>query len=156
MGDERVVVAMDNCPRQTVVVGPPESMATVEVELQRRRNTLSNAFRSTGPTTPRSSRDDPAGTRALPKLPLPGTTAADLLVHNGPAVPGPSEAIRELAIAQWAEPVRFSELIRNLYDDGVRLFVESGPRGNLSAFAEDVLPGSRSSRCRPMSRAARA
>ena len=55
--------------------------------------------------------------------------------------PDDPEAIRELAIAHWAEPVRFSELIRNLYDDGVRLFVESGPRGNLSAFAEDVLRG---------------
>ena len=55
--------------------------------------------------------------------------------------PDDPEAIRELAIAHWAEPVRFSELIRNLYDDGVRLFVESGPRGNLSAFAEDVLSG---------------
>ena len=37
LGDPRVVVAMDNCPRQTVVVGPPEPMATVEAELQRRR-----------------------------------------------------------------------------------------------------------------------
>jgi phosphopantetheinyl transferase (holo-ACP synthase) len=28
-----------------------------------------------------------------------------------------------------------------MYDDGVRLFVETGPRGNLSAFVEDILRG---------------
>ena len=32
-GEERIFVAMDNCPRQTVVVGPPEPMAAVEAEL---------------------------------------------------------------------------------------------------------------------------
>ena len=37
LGDPRVFVAMDNCPRQAVVVGPPEPMAIVEAELQRRR-----------------------------------------------------------------------------------------------------------------------
>src|SRR5262249_47111362 len=46
-----------------------------------------------------------------------------------------------LALAHWAEPVRFTELIENLYAAGVRLFVESGPRGNLSAFVEDILRG---------------
>ena len=67
--------------------------------------------------------------------------AANFSCTTARPFPDDPEAIRELAIAHWAEPVRFSELIRNLYDDGVRLFVESGPRGNLSAFVEDVLRG---------------
>ena len=36
---------------------------------------------------------------------------------------------------------RETGLYHNLYADGVRLFVEAGPRGNLSAFVEDTLRG---------------
>ena len=141
VGDERVVVAMDNCPRQTVVVGPPEPMATVEAELQRRRILFERLpFHRPYHTPLFAPMIQPV--RELfqncrfraPRRPVYSCTTAR-------PFPDDPEAIRELAIAHWAEPVRFSELIRNLYDDGVRLFVESGPRGNLSAFAEDVLSG---------------
>ena len=141
VGDQRVVVAMDNCPRQTVVVGPPEPMATVEAELQRRRVIFERLpFHRPYHTPQFAPMIQPV--RELfqncrfraPRRPIYSCTTAR-------PFPDDPEAIRELAIAHWAEPVRFSELIRNLYDDGVRLFVESGPRGNLSAFAEDVLSG---------------
>ena len=141
VGDERVFVAMDNCPRQTVVVGPPEPMATIEAELQRRRIFFDRLpFHRPYHTPLFAPMIGPV--RELfrnyrfqaPRRPVYSCTTARPF-PNDPA------AIRELAIAHWAEPVRFSELIRNLYDDGVRVFVESGPRGNLSAFAEDVLRG---------------
>jgi malonyl CoA-acyl carrier protein transacylase len=139
--DPRVVVAMDNCSRQTVVVGPPEPMATVEAELQRRRVLFERLpFHRPYHTPLFAPMIQPV--RELfqncrfraPGRPVYSCTTAR-------PFPDDPEAIRELAIAHWAEPVRFSELIRNLYDDGVRLFVECGPRGNLSAFAEDVLRG---------------
>jgi malonyl CoA-acyl carrier protein transacylase len=141
LGDPRVVVAMDNCPRQTVVVGPPEPMATVEAELQRRRVLFERLpFHRPYHTPLFAPMIEPV--RELfrscrfraPQRPVYSCTTAT-------PFPADPEAIRELAIAHWAEPVRFSELIRNLYDDGVRLFVEAGPRGNLSAFVEDVLRG---------------
>jgi malonyl CoA-acyl carrier protein transacylase len=139
LADPRVFVAMDNCPRQSVVVGPPEPMATVEAELQRRRVFFERLpFHRPYHTPLFAPMIQPV--RELfqnyrfraPRRPVYSCTTARRF-------PDDPEAIRELAIAHWAEPVRFSELIRNLYDDGVRLFVESGPRGNLSAFAEDVL-----------------
>jgi malonyl CoA-acyl carrier protein transacylase len=141
LGDPRVVVAMDNCPRQTVVVGPPVPMATVEAELQRRRVLFERLpFQRPYHTPLFAPMIEPV--RELfqnyrfraPRRPVYSCTTAR-------PFPDDPEAIRALAIAHWAEPVRFSELIRNLYDDGVRLFVESGPRGNLSAFVEDVLRG---------------
>ncbi len=141
VGDEHVVVAMDNCPRQTVVVGPQEPMAIVEAELQRRRVLFERLpFHRPYHTPLFAPMIQPV--RELfqncrfraPRRPVYSCTTAR-------PFPDDPEAIRELAIAHWAAPVRFSELIRNLYDDGVRLFVESGLRGNLSAFAEDVLNG---------------
>jgi malonyl CoA-acyl carrier protein transacylase len=141
VGDPRVVIAMDNCPRQSVVVGPQAPMANVEAELQRRRVLFERLpFHRPYHTPLFAPMIQPV--RELfqncrfraPRLPVYSCTTAR-------PFPDDPEAIRELAIAHWAEPVCFSELIRNLYDDGVRLLVESGPRGNLSAFAEDVLRG---------------
>jgi acyl transferase domain-containing protein/4'-phosphopantetheinyl transferase EntD len=51
------------------------------------------------------------------------------------------EAVRELAVRQWCSKVRFRETIQAMYEDGVRVFVEIGPRGNLSAFIDDTLMG---------------
>jgi len=59
------------------------------------------------------------------------------------AAPMPDDPaeIRRLAIGQWAGRVRFRESIERMYADGVRLFVECGPRNNLTAFVDDVLKG---------------
>jgi phosphopantetheine--protein transferase-like protein len=53
--------------------------------------------------------------------------------------PQKPEEIRKLAVDQWAMPVRFRETIERLFDDGVRIFVEVGPRGNLTGFVDDIL-----------------
>ena len=44
-------------------------------------------------------------------------------------------------IDQWAEPIRFRETIETMHADGVRLFLEVGPRGNLTSFVDDTLAG---------------
>ena len=53
--------------------------------------------------------------------------------------PHETTAIRELATAQWDHPVRFVETIERLYADGVRVFIEVGPSGNLTSFVSDTL-----------------
>jgi hypothetical protein len=55
----------------------------------------------------------------------------------------PSVALefRDLAVAQWTRPVRFRETIEAMYDAGARIFVEVGPRGNLTGFVENILRG---------------
>src|SRR5207237_4350747 len=44
----------------------------------------------------------------------------------------PSDAtqIRELASVQWSSAVRFRDTIENMHRDGIRLFVEAGPRSS--------------------------
>jgi malonyl CoA-acyl carrier protein transacylase len=55
--------------------------------------------------------------------------------------PADAQATRDLAVRQWSSAVRFRETILAMYDAGVRVFIEIGPRGNLSAFAADTLAG---------------
>ena len=37
--------------------------------------------------------------------------------------------------------MRFQETVEAMYADGVRIFVEVGPRGSLTAFVDEVLRG---------------
>ena len=60
---------------------------------------------------------------------------------TGSKFPDDPDAMRELTVNHWVSPVEFARMIETMYADGVRLFVESGPRGNLSAFVEDILRG---------------
>jgi acyl transferase domain-containing protein/phosphopantetheinyl transferase len=57
-----------------------------------------------------------------------------------PMLSEPDE-IRRHAIGQWACRVRFRETIETMYSDGVRMFLEVGPRANLTDFVRDILRG---------------
>src|ERR1035438_9152946 len=48
-------------------------------------------------------------------------------------------ALSVLAAVQWSSTVRFRETIEGMHRDGVRLFLEIGPRSNLTGFTDDVL-----------------
>ncbi len=65
-------------------------------------------------------------------------TALYSCVTAGP-YPHDPEEIRTLAAVQWSSTVRFRETIEGMHRDGVRLFLEIGPRGNLTGFTDDVL-----------------
>src|SRR5690606_21450822 len=54
-------------------------------------------------------------------------------------VPEAVAGLRSLALEQWAMPVRFTETVERLWEEGVRIFVEAGPRGNLTGFVKDIL-----------------
>lgn len=57
------------------------------------------------------------------------------------AKPMPSDPgqILESAVAQWVHPVRFRDTVEAMYEAGVRLFVEIGPKANLTSFVNDIL-----------------
>ena len=47
----------------------------------------------------------------------------------------------ELVAHTFARPLLFRQTIEQMYQAGARIFVECGPRGNLTAFVDDVLRG---------------
>jgi acyl transferase domain-containing protein len=65
-------------------------------------------------------------------------TALYSCVTAGPYPQDPEE-IRSLAAVQWSSTVRFRETIEGMHRDGMRLFIEIGPRSNLTGFTDDVL-----------------
>lgn len=138
---QSVFIAMDNCPHQTVVVGLPEPMLRVEA-----------AVKSRGIFCERLPFTRPYHTPLFALFKgqwreMFDTVDVDLPQYRlyscttGQPFPADPDAIRELATAHWFSPVEFRRMIENMYSDGVRVFVEAGPKGILSAFVQDILRG---------------
>ena len=136
-----VLVAMDNCPHQVVVAGVPEHVGPTvsrlralghiceELPFHRAYHTPSFAV-ALGPLRAFFARLDlKRPTCRLYSCKIAGPTGDEV------------ETIRRLAVEQWVAPVAFRSTVEAMYDDGVRLFVEVGARGNLSSYVEDTLRG---------------
>ncbi|MED5619068.1 polyketide synthase [Ideonella sp. BN130291] len=134
-----VVIAMDNCSNQMVLYGPPEGIAAVQkrlgdlggicLPLPFDRGYHTAAFADASAAFHTYYKNVKLG---VPKVPLYSCASADLF-------PGNAAAVRKLAAAQWSQKVRFRETVLKMHDDGVRLFLEVGPSGNLTSFVNDIL-----------------
>jgi acyl transferase domain-containing protein/phosphopantetheinyl transferase len=136
-----VALAIDNCPHQVVLAGPEDAVEAVAGHLRSQgiyceRLPFARAYHTPEFAPALGPVHDFFAELALspPKRPLYSCALAGRM-------PDDPEAIRRLAVEQWARPVAFRETIERMYDDGVRLFVEVGARGNLTGFVEDILRG---------------
>jgi acyl transferase domain-containing protein/phosphopantetheinyl transferase (holo-ACP synthase) len=136
-----VQVAMDNCSNQQVLHGPVEAIDQLEQRLTKQGGICMRLPFDRGYHTPAFE----AAARVYldcykhikvgrPKVPLYSCATAGLF-------PKTPEKMRELAALQWARKVRFRETIGKMYDDGVEIFLEVGPSGNLVSFINDILSG---------------
>ncbi|PMB28091.1 6-deoxyerythronolide-B synthase [Fischerella thermalis CCMEE 5319] len=139
--DGHLHVAMDNCPNQVVLFGSVNDIDAATSKLQAvggicTRLPFDRAYHT--------SLFAPVGTAFL-------AFYNDLDVGSGhtplyscaTAAPFPQEAqaIRALAAQQWSSRVRFRETVIQLYESGVKNFIEVGPSSNLTAFVSDILHG---------------
>jgi acyl transferase domain-containing protein/phosphopantetheinyl transferase len=140
-GSGDLALAMDNCPHQAVVCGDDEAIARAEALLKPRgtvmqRLRFERAYHTDRflPVVDELRGYYESGRFQAPRIRLYSCAAA------APVPPDPDQ-VRRLALMQWAMPVRFRETVEAMHADGVRLFVEVGPRGNLTAFVQDTLKG---------------
>jgi acyl transferase domain-containing protein len=137
----RVLLAMHNCPHQFVLCSEPPIVEEVANTLAAKGGLVQTLPFNRPYHTPWF---EPAldglhelfagRTLHAPAVPLYSCATADRF----PADPA---GMHELCVVQWTRRVRFDETIRRMHDDGIRLFVDIGPRGNLAAFASDILKG---------------
>jgi malonyl CoA-acyl carrier protein transacylase len=136
-----VQVAMDNCPHQVVLAGPPDAIAAVEADLRARGVVCERLPFGRPYHTPAFEPHLPPVSRMYEALQVRPPRIAVYSCLTGRPFPADPDAIRNLAVRQWAAPVEFVRLIENMYAEGARIFVEAGPRGHLSSFVEDILRG---------------
>lgn len=140
--DDEVFIAMDNCPNQLVLFGTNDSIEKLQITLSKAGGICVVLPFDRGYHTPLFSSVSEAFLNyyedialGAPHIPLYSCSSADLF-------PDDVQETRNLAAGQWSKPVRFSETVTKMYNDGVRYFIEVGPSGNLSAFINDILAGS--------------
>lgn len=135
----RLSLAMDNCPHQVIIAGDEEDI-----------DAAVNALQGKGGLCERLSWDRAYHTEAFapackfidkfydrftlqaPEVDL-WSCASAARYSEDPAT------IQELAVRQWRSAVRFRETVEAMYGEGIRIFVEVGPRGMLSSFVADTL-----------------
>ncbi len=134
-------LAMDNCPHQAVLVGDAAAAARAH-EIALAEGVMSEALpydRAVHTPLFAPFAEDLRATFA--GLPVRGAGTALWSCTTAAPYPDDPEEIRDLLVEHWTRPVRFRETIEALCDGGARIFVEVGPRGNLTSFVEDILRG---------------
>jgi acyl transferase domain-containing protein/phosphopantetheinyl transferase len=137
-----IYLAMDNCPHQSVLVGT-RIAAEQAVEKLRSRGIIYEILPFDRPyhTPMFQAYAEGAGEDFFARLPISAPNTTVYSCTSAARYPEDIAEIRKLFVAHWVQPVLFTQTIKRLYDDGVRLFVEAGPRGNLTSFVSDILRG---------------
>lgn len=134
-------LAMDNCPHQVVLCGDDSAISSAQARLREhgavcQRLPFERAYHT--PLFERAAEElrefYESATFLKPVVPMYSCAVAEL-------VPDDPAAIRRLALEQWTRPVLFRQTVERMHESGLRLFVEVGPRGNLTSFVEDTLRG---------------
>ncbi len=138
---EGVYIALENCPHQVVIGGERKTMEEVFNLLVKEGGICSFLPFDRPYHTPLFKPALRFLRRYYEKLKfsppqIPTFSCATTLPY-----PRSIPEIRKIALQQWVEPVRFQQTIENLYAEGIRIFLEVGPRGNLTGFVEDILRG---------------
>lgn len=135
----RMQLAMDNCPNQLVLFGPPEEAERLREKLAAEGAICQELPFGRAYHTPLFKPLADAFREYFRTLDFgPGRVPLYSARSCGP-FPAEPDAIRELTAQQWENPVRFTETLTQMYADGFRVFLEVGPSGNLTSFVSDTL-----------------
>ncbi len=134
-----ITLANDNGPSQVTLSGSSEDIEALRAELQQagltvRRLPVASAFHSpivAPAVAPFRAAITDAGVRP-PDLPVFANTTARPYGRT-------AKTVRSVLANQIRQPVRFREMIEEMYRDGARTFVEIGPGSVVSGLVSDIL-----------------
>jgi len=135
----RVHIAMHNCPHQIVLCALPQDLDELTARL-RSAGIMCQVLPFSRPYhTPlfEPGRDSLEKFFSIIELQPPDIQMYSCVTAQ--PMPRDPDEIRRLAAEQWARPVRFQDTIEAMYEAGVRIFLETGPRSNLTGFVQDIL-----------------
>jgi acyl transferase domain-containing protein len=137
--DGKLYIALDNCIHQVVLCGPEPVVDKLVTVLTPKGAICQKLPFARAYHTPWFEVFSKPLKQHFDRLRIGhAQTALYSCVTAGP-YPNDAEEIRSLAAVQWSSTVRFRETIEGMHRDGVRLFLEIGPRSNLTGFTDDVL-----------------
>jgi acyl transferase domain-containing protein/phosphopantetheinyl transferase len=132
-------LAMDNCPHQVVVCGTAQAIGRAQSELKAEGIICQPLPFGRAYHTPLFAPVCAQLGEFYQRLHFVPSRITAYSCGTAARFPRDSEQARAVAVEQWSRPVRFRETVEAMYTDGVRIFIEAGPRGNLISFVEDIL-----------------
>jgi len=134
-----VVLANRNAPTQVVLSGERESLAKAaallkERGLRTRPLNVGGAFHS-----PMMAAAWAPFRRALAGANIDVGRTPVMSCATGAAYPADAKSACDLLADQLVRPVRFIEMVNRLYADGIRTFVEIGPKAVLTGLVQAIL-----------------
>jgi acyl transferase domain-containing protein len=132
---------MDNCPNQAVLFGSEADINKAEDELTNAGGIVSCLPFDRAYHTPLFDDVATAFREFYDAVEVGIGETCLYSCATASVFPTEPEAIRSLAAKQWSSRVRFRETVEALYKEGVRTFIEVGPKANLTAFVQDILKG---------------
>lgn len=145
-----LILANQNSPSQVVLSG-----ATCEIEragrlfdelnVKNTKLTAAAAFHS-----PLVSKAQAPFAAALEKIKFAKACVPVFSNTTGKEYPSDPALTRKLLAGQLAEPVRFMDEIKNMYEAGVRTFLEVGPKYTLTNLTRDILAAAGDCECVPL------
>lgn len=139
----RLFLAADNCANHALLGGFADTVEQAVAELAKRGAICERWAEPIAVHTPLVEGSTPK-LLALAATAKMGTIRPPLYsCATAARFPEDPEEARRLLVKQWLKPARFRETIEAMYDAGARVFVESGPRGSLSGFVDEILRGRR-------------
>ncbi|MGH9162317.1 MAG: beta-ketoacyl synthase N-terminal-like domain-containing protein [Vicinamibacteraceae bacterium] len=134
-------IALDNCPHQVVLCGTEAGVAAAMQELQALRAICQRLPFQRAYHTPWFESFCQPLRAYFDRVRIgPPDVEVYSCVTAEPLPPDP-DAVRSLVASQWARAVRFRDTVEALYARGARIFVEVGPKSNLTGFIDDTLRG---------------
>ncbi len=134
-------LAMDNCPHQAILVGDADAAERARVIATGQGIMCEQLPYDRAVHTPQFAPFAEDLRQIFETLPVRGADTELWSCTTAAPYPDDPEQIRELMVEHWTSPVLFRETIEALHDGGARVFVESGPRGNMTTFVQDILRG---------------
>jgi malonyl CoA-acyl carrier protein transacylase/phosphopantetheinyl transferase len=134
-------VTMDNCPNQMVLCGSEPAIEGAYERLTEKGAICSFLPFDRAYHTPLCQPLCDNSVQSVERLVIQPPQVEIYSYVTADRYPEDLDEIRRIMTEQWARPVRFRETIEAMYDAGVRIFVEVGPRANLTSFVEDSLGG---------------
>ncbi|MFG2088209.1 beta-ketoacyl synthase N-terminal-like domain-containing protein [Spirillospora sp. NPDC048824] len=140
-GRSDVLVSHDNCPHQSVICGPAGEVREILGRLASEGVLGQELPFRTGLHTPLAEAYEKQVRHAFEALHVHEPSVPPWSATTVAPYPRSAAGVRDLAVRHLLEPVRFSELIEELYGAAhVRAFVQVGP-GSLTGFVADRLGG---------------
>lgn len=133
-------VTASNSPCSVVLYGEPARIDAARRALGARGAIVLPLPNDRAYHTPHFAPEMQAVRAVLDRLPLGPGRARVFSCHALEDLPTDSpQRLRRLAAEQYAAPIRFRAAVESLWAQGVRVFVDVGPRGSLAAYARETL-----------------